>query len=97
MYKPYEHSGKVLKQIREDLGLTQKEMGKILEMHTQFISNTERGLSFVTKKAFNLIVVKLNAREDKNLLRKFKESIKSDLYNDFVSNKLEEKNAKIFF
>ena len=94
MRKPFLNSGKVLKEIRSDLGLTQREMGRILDMHVQFVSNSERGMSFVPPRAFNLIITKLVARKKRDLIGKLKKSIKDDLYTDFVTNKLEAKNVK---
>ncbi len=92
--KPFAKSGQTLKEIRKEFGLTQKEMGKILEMHTQFVSNAERGMSFITKKAFNSIVSKLVTTEKFSYVSKLKNSIKEDLYSDFINQKLEAKNAK---
>lgn len=95
MEKRYERSGKILKEIREDLGLTQREMGNVLGMHTQFVSNTERGLSFVPPKAFNVIINKMSER-NKKLLDQLEKAIKADLYQGFISGKLEGRNAKKF-
>lgn len=53
--KPFIGSGIMLREIREMRGLSQKDFGKKIGAHGQFISNTERGLCALTPEHVSLM------------------------------------------
>lgn len=52
----YENTGRFMRSLREDKGLTQREIAEAFKIHTQYVSNFERGTCppplKKTKKAF---------------------------------------------
>lgn len=42
----------IIRDLRKERGLTQKELAKCLRLHTQFISNIERGVAPLPPKHF---------------------------------------------
>lgn len=57
----FKNAAKVLKQFRKDAGLTQAELGiKLDNLHSQHLSNAERGLCFIPKPNLKKMVKVLN-------------------------------------
>lgn len=57
----FHYTGKYLKELRLNKGLTQTELSKQLGLHGQFVSNWERGLSIPPSHCFHKSLDVLNA------------------------------------
>lgn len=56
MPKEFRNLGKLLKDKRVESGLTQAEVGQKLDIHTQFVSNWERGLCSPPNHSFQRVI-----------------------------------------
>lgn len=56
MPREFGNLGKLLKEKRMQLGYTQSEVGEKLAIHTQFVSNWERGLCAPPNHSFQKII-----------------------------------------
>ena len=51
----HEHIGKIVKEVREDFGMTQKKLAEILEVSQPWLSAVERGLEILPDKRIDEI------------------------------------------
>lgn len=51
----FKHQAKALKEIRLEMGLTQKELGDILGVHTQAVSNAEHGVRGIAPERLSIL------------------------------------------
>lgn len=56
MAKEFSNLGKLLKDSRANVGLTQAELAQKLDVHTQFVSNWERGLCAPPNHSFQKVI-----------------------------------------
>lgn len=64
-HNDFHHLGLYLKELRLKAGLTQTELAIAINMHSQFVSNWERGLSAPPSRCFQAVLDLLQADREK--------------------------------
>lgn len=85
----FENTGKVMRKLRDQAGLTQAQLANKLGLHSQYVSNAERSACFYPKAKMNKLIkaLKIQAAD--------KMEIAKALETDF--RKQAQKNYKQFF
>lgn len=81
----YTNTGMFLKNRREQVGLTQVDVGQACALHQQFVSNWERGLCMPPRHCLSVLskVLQLHNQVANTQLRK---AIRADM-NDYVDDR----------
>ena len=65
----FKNFGNEFRKVRAKLNLTQVEMGTMIRIHPQYISNCERGICLLPKRNLRLLLKKFNlCSKDKELM-----------------------------
>lgn len=87
----FENTGKVMKRLRAEVGLTQAELANKLGLHSQYISNLENAKCFVPKKRLEKLCKSLKLQD-----RQVKELMSAAISDDINHSELKWKKAFSF-